>query len=1414
MKKSRLIAVLGVSGMLFASASAFLITKTIQKKYQVDEYIPEEKAYYGGEITDPAGYVKAHKFVTPTDNKYNTQKTRSLGTSLIGDIESVWSSYTGKGTTIAIIDDGFDYEHPEFKRKDGTSAILSTSRYYYASGNSYLYQSYSDDPTCIGEDWESNSEGGYEWATHGTATSTTAAAPMNNGGGVGIAPEANILALKIDMSFVAIRAAINYAVSQGVDAINMSLGAYAESFTDGWGDQHSGSSSTATYLNNACQAAYNAGVIVVAAAGNESTYHKSYPACNSHVIGVGAIGDYDNKGNANKLAEFTNYVKSDQTGEINVDILAPGYVYTAERSGKYNSPVHTYNDTQGTSFSSPIIAGAACLWKQKNPNGTPDQFLNQLQSTADGIGYYENKMIPVSGWYSSLSDVGPSAITNGRLNVANLLDISEPYVSTVQSTLNIAIGEKHQIDLDTYSGTITYSTGNANIAVVSSSGLVEGKGAGSTDITVTATKNGHTATTKVRVNVSSAIAATSIAFNPNTVTLNVGETYNSEPTITITPSNASRVFMFESKNEAVATVDEETGVVTAIKAGTARIDAIAINGDGFDSLTVTVASSSSQGTGTITFGKGEGDLNINSASVTGNDSLSNSWTVTTSGTASFTENDDFSQVGSKGDPASSVNFVMALSSSVTFSSVSASFGGFSSSSATVTIKVGSTTIGTGSVTSSSDVTVTNSSTASGTTLTISLTNISRGIKAYSISYTYSSGGSVTPTPKTLSSITVSGYKNSFKVGDSFSFGGTVTAHYSDSTTGDVTSSSTFTGYNMKEAGNQTVTVGYTYSGVTKTTDYQINVVEKSTEGEQNYVGSFSHKDVDDTWSLTNCDEQGNYLLCPNGDNTTSVALLPGIFEAKEITSNVVITIETATYGPGENPTSSAFSIYNSEDCSSQVTAAQSGTLPTSNTYKEVIYTVTKANALASFTEDLAIKITKPGKQIRLKTIVVEFSYEPSAAKIVNSLSANYTGGDVYVGGSLNESAVTVIASFTDSVKYPNATLKTTEYSLSGFSSEVAGTKTVTVTYTGPCSTLETPMTTTFNVEVINDTVTNVAVSCSKTYHPGDTILKGDIIVTLTFASSKVETTTDFSFANDGYQFKYSDASSGGANTQKQFAITYQETAYNFNVNVSRVAPQTINSQTVDLKGSDGASAGITGTGASGMADYNSLNINGITCAATNIYVYQSGTVKYFSFGKGEGEIHNKVATSSQITSIAINGRASSARTDEKIYVGKTGNNDWVLASNADFSNNNYYFFKVACESSSSAYSNFNIRIVLYGQDNVTNVANYIMYEDTNNQCTTKLDVAIKKLNSMSSSDRSTFWSSDNYVIKTARERLEAWARHEHKELSFSDGSFNVSGAYSPLANISNNDTGIIIAISLLAMVTIVGGTILLKKKKQ
>ena len=80
-------------------------------------------------------------------------------------------------------------------------------------------------------------------------------------------------------------------------------------------------------------------------------------------------------------------------------------------------------------------------------------------------------------------------------------------------------------------------------------------------------------------------------------------------------------------------------------------------------------------------------------------------------------------------------------------------------------------------------------------------------------------------PKVLTSITLSGQTTTLSRGAAFSFGGTVTAHYSDSSTADVTSSTTFSGYNMSTAGTYTVTASYTEDGVTKTATYTLTVTK-------------------------------------------------------------------------------------------------------------------------------------------------------------------------------------------------------------------------------------------------------------------------------------------------------------------------------------------------------------------------------------------------------------------------------------------------------------------------------------------------------------------------------------------------------------------------------------------------------------
>ena len=155
------------------------------------------------------------------------------------------------------------------------------------------------------------------------------------------------------------------------------------------------------------------------------------------------------------------------------------------------------------------------------------------------------------------------------------------------------------------------------------------------------------------------------------------------------------------------------------------------------------------GTGTINFNSSA--VKIDATSVTGDDNLGNTWTITTvTSSSSFTQQPTYSQVGSSSKPATSITFTTTLPSEGNITAFSAKFGGFSGTAGNVTLKVDDTSVGTGSLNASNDVTVSNSSQATGKKLTVTVTGIAKGVKVYYISYTYttSSGGGEPETPAT------------------------------------------------------------------------------------------------------------------------------------------------------------------------------------------------------------------------------------------------------------------------------------------------------------------------------------------------------------------------------------------------------------------------------------------------------------------------------------------------------------------------------------------------------------------------------------------------------------------------------------------------------------------------------------------
>jgi thermitase len=148
-----------------------------------------------------------------------------------------------------------------------------------------------------------------------------------------VAPKAQILPLKAFSSngtgyLSNIVAALYYAVQHHANVVNMSF------------DLTSNSPS----LTQAVSYANKAGVVLVAAAGNESTSAPVYPAAlNNYVVGIASTTNWDSR------SSFSNY------GSVDVLIAAPGENVVS------TFPGGTYASASGTSFSSPLVAGSVAL---------------------------------------------------------------------------------------------------------------------------------------------------------------------------------------------------------------------------------------------------------------------------------------------------------------------------------------------------------------------------------------------------------------------------------------------------------------------------------------------------------------------------------------------------------------------------------------------------------------------------------------------------------------------------------------------------------------------------------------------------------------------------------------------------------------------------------------------------------------------------------------------------------------------------------------------------------------------------------------------------------------------------------------------------------------------------------------------
>jgi serine protease len=309
------------------------------------------------------------------------------------DAPEGWDGGTGAGTIVAVVDTGYDSDHPELAGALWTNPSCGTD----ADGDGIVGDCHGWNFTTNSADVDNGSYG-----THGASVSGVVGGRAGNGTGTaGVAPDVTIMPLvigsgsSVDMNLGI--EAIYYAVDHGADVINASWGGGATSWT-------------LANLRAAIRYAGDHGVLVVAAAGNDSSnrdFSHLYPAS----LDEPALVTVGNSNAADRISGSSAY------GAASVDLFAPGeLVFTTWNDGSYRL-------VSGTSIAAPQVAGAYALYRAAWPEATTAELRQALLDDVDPVPAFAGK-----------------SVTGGRLSIASLAEGALGAVRYTFTSLSVPAG--------------------------------------------------------------------------------------------------------------------------------------------------------------------------------------------------------------------------------------------------------------------------------------------------------------------------------------------------------------------------------------------------------------------------------------------------------------------------------------------------------------------------------------------------------------------------------------------------------------------------------------------------------------------------------------------------------------------------------------------------------------------------------------------------------------------------------------------------------------------------------------------------------------------------------------------------------------------------------------------------------------
>lgn len=304
----------------------------------------------------------------PSNNTYFFEQTALNGDMPLCDIHAreAWNISTGSNTKVAVIDWGFELQHPDLVNN--------------------IYSSFD----CTdGADGAHNGAYGLKDG-HGTNCAGIIGATNNNIGIVGVAPHCDLILIRhaYDIKVGDSIVSIGY-YSWTISALNKADEEQVDVISNSWVNANAANSNAFdwTLLYVGLTGRNGKGRVIVFGTGNDYSASITYPSNDPYVLAVGASNNVGQRWNKSNYGQ-------------NLDVVAPGVTIkttdTIKPNGDYSN---AYGSLTGTSAAAPIVAGVAALILSANPSLTYAQVHDIIRSTARKLPSYSfDSIAPCGTW--------------------------------------------------------------------------------------------------------------------------------------------------------------------------------------------------------------------------------------------------------------------------------------------------------------------------------------------------------------------------------------------------------------------------------------------------------------------------------------------------------------------------------------------------------------------------------------------------------------------------------------------------------------------------------------------------------------------------------------------------------------------------------------------------------------------------------------------------------------------------------------------------------------------------------------------------------------------------------------------------------------------------------------------------------